>query len=168
QTRANLQQAQSSYQRSLTIKKSNPQLVADEQLEQLKTQVEVQTALLEASQHAVEQADASVSDAKTTLGKTRIFAPMAGRVTRLVVEQGETAVPGTFNKDAATLLTISDMSVLETRVKVDETDVARIQIGDSAVVQIDAFPDTTFLGKVTKISNSSVKASATASSQGDQ
>ena len=57
---------------------------------------------------------------------------MAGRVTRLAVEQGETAVPGTFNKDAATLLTISDMSVLETRVKVDETDVARIKVGDSA------------------------------------
>jgi HlyD family secretion protein len=82
---------------------------------------------------------------------------MAGRVTRLNVEAGETAIQGTFNKDAATLLTISDMSVLETKVKVDETDVARISIGDSAVVQIDAFPDTTFVGKVTKISNSSVK-----------
>jgi HlyD family secretion protein len=83
------------------------------------------------------------------------------------VEQGETAVPGTFNKDAATLLTISDMTVLETKVKVDETDVARIAVGDSAVVQIDAFPDTTFTGRVTKISNSSVKAAA-AQSNADQ
>jgi len=47
--------------------------------------------------------------------------------------------------------------VLETKVKVDETDVARISIGDSAVVQIDAFPDTTFVGRVTRISNSSVR-----------
>jgi HlyD family secretion protein len=85
-------------------------------------------------------------------------------VTRLAVEQGETAVPGTFNKDAATLLTIADMTVLETKVKVDETDVARIEVGDSAIVQIDAFPDTTFLGRVTKISNSSVKAAAAAGS----
>jgi HlyD family secretion protein len=68
---------------------------------------------------------------------------------------------GTLNKDAATLLTIADMSVLETKVKVDETDVARISIGDSAVIQIDAFPDTTFIGRVTKISNSAVKAAAT-------
>ena len=83
---------------------------------------------------------------------------MTGQITRLVVEEGETAVPGTFNKDAATLLTISDMGVLETKVKVDETDVARISVGDSAVVQIDAFPDTTFVGQVTEISNSSVKA----------
>jgi len=119
-------------------------------------------ALVDANKHAVDQALASLNDAKSALSKTRIYAPMSGRVTRLAVEQGETAVPGTFNKDAATLLTISDMSILETRVKVDETDVARIKPGDSAQVQIDAFPDTTFLGRVTKISNSSVK-STTAS-----
>jgi HlyD family secretion protein len=87
---------------------------------------------------------------------------MAGRVTRLNVEAGETAVPGTFSKEAATLLTISDMSVLETKVKVDETDVARISVGDSAVVQVDAFPDTTFVGRVTKISNSSLRATPAA------
>jgi HlyD family secretion protein len=59
------------------------------------------------------------------------------------------------------------MTVLETRVKVDETDVARISIGDSAVIQIDAFPDTTFIGRVTKISNSSVKG-AVAQQSADQ
>ena len=93
---------------------------------------------------------------------------MAGRVTRLNVEGGETAIMGTLNKDAATLLTISDMSVLETKVKVDETDVARITIGDSALVQIDAFPDTTFIGRVTKISNSSVKSATATQASGDQ
>jgi HlyD family secretion protein len=89
---------------------------------------------------------------------------MSGRVTRLAVEEGETAVPGTFNKDAATLLTISDMSALETIVKVDETDVARLTEGDSAVVQIDAFPDTTFIGRVVEISHSSIKGAATSAS----
>jgi len=129
--------------------------------------MEVNTALHEASQHEVDQAIASVRDTKTALGKTTIYAPMAGRVTRLNVENGETAIMGTLNKDAATLLTISDMSVLETKVKVDETDVARIKIGDSALVQVDAFQDTTFTGRVTKISNSSVKG-AVATSSGDQ
>ncbi len=161
QSEANLSQAERSYQRSAEIKKTNPTLISDEQVEQLRTAVDVNKALVEAAHHAVDQATASVNDSKTSLGKTTIFAPMAGRVTRLVVEQGETAVPGTFNKDAATLLTISDMSVLETKVKVDETDVARIKVGDSAQVQIDAFADTTFLGRVTKISNSSVKGAAT-------
>src|SRR6185312_12615267 len=124
---------------------------------QLKTAVDVDAAVVESAKHSVDQAVASYDNAKSSLAKTTIYAPMSGRITRLAVEQGETAVPGTFNKDAATLLTISDMSNLETRVKVDETDVARIKVGDSTQVQIDAFPDTTFLGRVTRISNSSVK-----------
>ena len=160
QARANLLQSQRNYERSAEIRKSNAQLVSDEQFEQLKTQVEVNQALHEAAQHSVDQSAAALRDARSSLAKTTILSPMSGRVTRLAVEQGETAVPGTFNKDAATLLTISDMSVLETKVKVDETDVARISVGDSAVVQIDAFPDTTFLGRVVEISNSSVKAAA--------
>ena len=157
---ANLEQAQRAYDRAATMKKQNPTLVADEQVEQLKTSLDVNKAQVEAGKHSVDQATAGLNDAKSSLAKTTIYAPMAGRVTRLAVEQGETAVPGTFNKDAATLLTISDMSKLETRVKVDETDVARIKVGDSAQVQIDAFPDTTFVGRVSKISNSSVKAAA--------
>jgi HlyD family secretion protein len=160
QAQANFDQAQKSYERTAAIKKLNPQLIADQDVEQLKTAVDVNRSLVDAAKHAVDQAQASLNDAKSALDKTTIYAPMAGRITRLVVEQGETAVPGTFNKDAATLLTISDMSVLETRVKVDETDVARVKLGDSAQVQLDAFPDTTFLGRVTKISNSSVNSSA--------
>ena len=168
QAKANFIQAQRNYQRSADIKKANQQLVSDEQLEQLKTAAEVQEALQEAALHQVEQSEAQLKDARSSLAKTTILAPMTGRVTRLAVEQGETAVPGTFNKDAATLLTIADMSVLETKVKVDETDVARIEVGDSAIVQIDAFPDTTFLGRVTKISNSSVKGATTAQGSSDQ
>ncbi len=160
QARASLLQAQRSYDRDIAIKKLNATSVSDEELEQLKSAVEVAQAVHEASQHGVEEADAGISDAKSALEKTKLFAPMAGRVTRLNVEQGETAIMGTLNKDAATLLTISDMSVLETRVHVDETDVARIKIGESAIVQMDAFPDTTFVGKVTKISNSSVRGAA--------
>jgi len=157
QAKANFLQAQRNYERSAEIKKQNPQLVSDEQLEQLRTAMEVNQALMEAATHSVDQAAASLRDARSRLEKSTIIAPMSGKVTRLNVEQGETAVPGTFNKDAATLLTISDMSVLETKVKVDETDVARISVGDSAQIQIDAFPDTTFTGHVVEISNSSVK-----------
>jgi HlyD family secretion protein len=165
QARANLEQAQKNYDRTAGIKKINPQFITDEQMEQLKTAVDVNKSLVDAAAHSVDQASASLNDAKSALSKTTLYAPMSGRVTRLAVEQGETAVPGTFNKDAATLLTISDMSTLETRVKVDETDVARIKLGDSAQVQIDAFPDTTFVGKVTKISNSSVKAATASADQ---
>jgi HlyD family secretion protein len=160
QAQANLLQAQKSYERTAAIKKTNPTLISDEQLEQLRTAVDVNKALYESAKHQVEQANALLTDARSALGKTTIYAPMSGRVTRLNVENGETAIMGTLNKDAATLLTIADMSVLETKVKVDETDVARIAVGDSAVIQIDAFPDTTFVGRVTQISNSSVKGAA--------
>jgi HlyD family secretion protein len=168
QARANLVQAQATYKRQSDIVRQNPQLVSAQELEQLKTQTEVNQALYEAAQHQVDQAIAGLRDARRGLERTTIVAPMSGKITRLNVEEGETAIQGTLNKDAATLLTISDMTIMETKVKVDETDVARISLGDSTVVQIDAFPDTTFVGRVTKISNSSVKAAGAAASAADQ
>ena len=166
QAKPSLTQAQRNYDRLMALKKANPTLVSDEQIEQLRTQVEVAQASLEAANHAVDQASASLRDSQSLLSKSTIVAPMSGRITRLSVEQGETAIQGTFNKDAATMLTIADMSVLETKVKVDETDVSRIKIGDSTVIQLDAFPDTTFIGRVSEISNSSVKAGATGGTGG--
>lgn len=167
QSRANLIQAQKNFERSQAIKTKSPELVSDDQLEQLRTQAEVTKAQFEAAGFGVVQAVASVRDARQALSRTTIVAPMSGKVTRLNVEEGETAIMGTLNRADATLLTISDMSVLETTVKVDETDVARISVGDSALIQIDAFPDTTFVGRVVEISNSSVSKTAAANS-GDQ
>jgi HlyD family secretion protein len=155
--RPTLDQARRNYNRLLELKKQNPTLVSDEQVEQLKTQVDVAAAQLENANNMIAQSQASLRDAQSLLAKTTLYAPMSGRITRLNVEEGETAIMGTLNKDAATLLTISDMSLLETKVKVDETDVSRIKIGDSTVIQIDAFPDTTFVGRVAEISNSSIK-----------
>lgn len=168
QAQANYIQAQRAYDRMLAIQKQNAQLVSTAELENLRTTMDVNRALVEAGRHGVDQAVAGLRNARQALEKTTIVAPMSGKITRLIVEEGETAVPGTFNKDAATLLTISDMNVLETKIKVDETDVARIKLGDSAVVQIDAFTDTTFVGRVTEISNSSVKAAGTTQQAADQ
>ena len=166
QAKPALTQAKRNFDRLMALKQANPTLVSDEQVEQLRTQVEVAQAQLEAANHAIDQATASYRDAASSLRKTTIVAPMSGRITRLSVEEGETAIQGTFNKDAATMLTISDMSVLETKVKVDETDVSRIKIGDSTVIQLDAFPDTTFIGRVSEISNSSVKGGTTGGTAG--
>jgi HlyD family secretion protein len=166
--KANLEQSQSAYRRSAEIVKMNPALISAEQIEQLKTTVDVNDALYQAALHTVDQMNAALQNSQSSLAKTTILAPMDGRITRLAVQQGETAVPGTFNKDAALLLTISDMSVLETKVKVDETDVARLRVGDTAQVLIDAFPDTTFRGKVTEIAHSSVVAGTTTTGTSDQ
>ncbi|HXC25514.1 MAG TPA: efflux RND transporter periplasmic adaptor subunit [Gemmatimonadaceae bacterium] len=162
QAQANFLQAQDSYNRTAELKRRNPALVADEQLEQLKTTVTVDHELVETAKNDIQQNLASLRDAQSALAKTTVVAPITGQVTRLNVEQGETAIMGTLNKDAATLLTISDMSVLETQVIVDETDISRIKVGDAAIVQLDAFPDTTFRGVVTVISRSSSANASTA------
>jgi len=164
-TKASLDQSRSALRRSEEIIKTNPTLISAETLEQLRTTVDVNAALYDAARHSIDQTEAALKNAQSLLAKTTIIAPMSGQITRLPVEQGETAVPGTFNKDAALLLTISDMAVLETKVKVDETDVARIAVGDSATIEIDAFPDTTFRGKVVEISNSALRAAGAASTQ---
>lgn len=161
QASANMAQAQRAFDRTAELKRRNPTLVSNEQMDQLKTTVDVNHALVDASRHGVDQASAGLRDAQSSLSKTTILAPMSGKITRLNIHEGETATPGTFSKDIGTLLTISDMSSLETKVKVDETDVSHIKVGDSAVVQLDAMPDTTFMGRVSEISNSSLKQAAT-------
>lgn len=86
QSNANYLQARRNLERSEEIRKTNAALVSNEQMEQLRTQVEVTEALHEAAKHSVDQALATLRDARQNLGKTTITAPMSGRITRLNVE----------------------------------------------------------------------------------
>jgi len=160
QARANRDQAQRALQRTKELREQNPNLVSPEQLEQAQTAFEIAEANSTASGHMVEQSRAGLQEARDQLAKTHLIAPMAGRVTRLAVEEGEVAVPGTFSRETGLLLTISDLSVIQVKVQVDETDVVRLHLADSVEVTIDAFPDTTFMGRVTKISNSAILTAA--------
>src|SRR5881296_2447297 len=169
QARANRDQALRALQRTKELRQQNPNLVPAEQLEQAQTAYDIADANLNAAQHQVDQSRAAAREARDQLAKTRLVAPMAGRVTRLAVEEGEVAVPSTFSKDVGLLLTVSDLSVIQAKVQVDETDVVRVHLGDSVEVSIDAFPDTAFIGRVTKVSDSSVRdATATATGQSDR
>src|SRR5205823_6224158 len=170
QAKANRDQADRALGRTKELHTQNPNLVSQEQLEQAQTAFEIAEANLTAAQHQVDQARAAVRSSSDNLRKTTLLAPMAGRVTRLSVEEGEVAVPGTFSKDVGLLLTVSDLSVIQVKVNVDETDVVRLHLGDSVEVTIDAFPDTTFIGRVTKVSNSAIltAASAVGGSQSDR
>jgi len=160
QARANRDQAQRALQRTKELREQNPNLISPEQLEQAQTAFEIAEANSTASQHMVEQSRAGLQEARDQLAKTHLIAPMAGRVTRLAVEEGEVAVPGTFSRETGLLLTISDLSVIQVKVQVDETDVVRLHLADSVEVTIDAFPDTTFVGRVTKVSNSAILTAA--------
>jgi len=159
QARANSDQAERALGRTKDLASRSPTLVTPEQSEQAQTAFDIAQANLTAATHQVDQARAGVQAAHDNLRKTRLLAPIAGRVTRLPVEEGEVAVPSTFSKDIGLLMTIADLSVVQAKVQVDETDVVRLHLGDSVEVAIDAFPDTTFLARVTKISNSSTQSS---------
>ena len=156
QAKANRDQAKRTLDRTIDLRKQNETLVSQEQLEQSQTSYEVSSALATSAQHQVDQARAGLREARDQLAKTRLVAPMAGRITRLAVEEGEVAVPGTFSRETGLLLTVSDLSVIQVKVQVDETDVVRLHMNDSVEVSIDAFPDTAFTGKVTKVSDSAI------------
>lgn len=162
QAQANRAQAKRALDRTAELSRTNRNLVSPEQLEQAETSYEVAAALANSAEHQVEQAQAALQEAQEQLAKTVIRSPMQGQVTRLAVEEGEVAVPGTFSRETGLLMTVSDLSVIQVKVKVDETDVVRLHLGDSAEVTIDAFPDTTFAGSVTKISQSAIRLSAAA------
>jgi HlyD family secretion protein len=159
QARANWLQAQNAARRAEQLSQGD-NLISNQDLEQARTQVAVTEAQLEAARFGVAQAQAALSEAREALRKTTIVAPMSGRITRLNIEEGETAVVGTMNNPGSLLLTVSDLSEMEARVRVDETDVPHMSHGDSATVRIDAFPNQVFVGHVTRIANSAMQAPA--------
>ncbi|UCC73070.1 MAG: efflux RND transporter periplasmic adaptor subunit [Gemmatimonadota bacterium] len=160
QARANRDQARRLLDRTLRIREQNPELISDQQLEDAETGFDVQEALYQAAEHSVEQARANLREARDRLAKTVITAPLTGRVTRLNVEQGETAIIGTMNNPGTVLATVADLSEMEAVVEVDETDIPQIALGDSADIEIDAFADKVFTGRVTEIGHSSIQGGA--------
>jgi HlyD family secretion protein len=105
----------------------------------------------EASRAAYEMAKAQYEQAEDSYDKTSIRAPIAGTVAKVNVEEGETVIIGTMNNLGTVIMVIADMSRMEAIVEVDETDVVSLSIGQHAGIEVDAFPDTTFAGTVTKI-----------------
>jgi len=169
QAKANYDQAERTVRRAKELSTSSPNLISTEAVEQAQTGFDVAKANLNAANAQVAQNRATLDESRDQLSKTRLISPLDGRVTRLNVEVGEVAVPGTFSKETALLMTVADLSVILAKVQVDETDVVRLAMGDSVRVSIDAFPDTAFVGHITKISNSAqLTSTATASGSSDK
>ncbi len=111
-------------------------------------------ANFEAMQAQVKTQQARLDKAEDNLGKTLIKAPMDGVVTYLNVEEGEIAQAQTAFTQGKTLMMISDLSAFEVEVDVDETEIAKLQLGQYADIRLDAFRDTTFAGEIAEIGNS--------------
>jgi HlyD family secretion protein len=166
QQEASLERTRRDYERLLRIFKTDSVLVARQQLDDAKTEMELATHRLESLQFAVAQAEASLEEAQELLDKTIFTAPIPGKVTRLNVEEGETVIVGTMNNPGSLVLTISELSRVEAVVEVDETDIPYIEIGDSTVLELDAFPNQIFSGVVTKIGNSAIRPPASTAGSG--
>src|SRR5271170_4661130 len=104
----------------------------------------------------IEQASANLTHAADVLKKTTYQAPFDGVITNLPVREGETVVVGIQNSPGSTLMTLADLSVITAEVKVDETDIVNVQMGQPAQVTIDAIPKKTFKAVVTQIGNNAI------------
>ena len=98
-----------------------------------------------------ESAKAQYEQALDAYKKTRIYAPIHGKIMKINVEEGETAVMGTMNYQGTVLMTIADLSTMIAVVTIDETDVPQVKVGQTADVTADALPDSSFPGGVTKV-----------------
>jgi HlyD family secretion protein len=132
------------------VAEANSRLIqARAQLAQLKAQ-------MAATQRKIAQNQASLNRVNDILKKHNVVAPIAGLVTYLPVRTGETVVPGVQNSEGSTIMTIADMSIVTAEVKVDESDIINIQLGQPAEISIDAIPNRTFTGRVIEIGNTAI------------
>jgi len=165
---ANLEKAKLDYDRGQGLYKDG--LIAKQDYDQRKTTYDAAVATVEASKARMlaqkaqldqvraqlNQSKAVLVHTKDVLSKTTYFSPINGIVSYLPVRMGEYVVPGIQNATGSFLMTLSDMSVVTSEVKVDETDIVNVKIGQDADVTIDAVPGKIFKGKVTEIGSQAV------------
>ncbi|MBD3165529.1 efflux RND transporter periplasmic adaptor subunit, partial [bacterium] len=140
---ASLEESQSTLNRIKQLHERD--LAADADLEQAQATVKRLTA-------EVDRVQAALTEAKDRLAKTRIYAPIAGTVTRLNKEQGEMAIGATFSEDV--IMVVSQLDAMEVNAEVNENDVVLVDVGDPVKIEVYAIPDTSFKGIVTEIGHS--------------
>jgi HlyD family secretion protein len=127
-------------------------LISDADLENAKAGHTVAKENLSSAKFSLENAEAMLKRSRENLAKTSIFSPLDGVISQLISKTGE-RVSGSSFMQGTEIMTISNLNVMEARVQVDENDVILISIGDTARVEIDAFPNHVFTGTVYQIAN---------------
>lgn len=158
QARARLSQAEAQFIQAELSYKRNKQLYDEEtifrsEFEQAEASYLVAKAEVDAARFSVTSAEAALKEANENLVKTSIYAPMSGTVSMLLVELGE-RVAGTGMMAGTDMLRIADLSRMEAQVEVNENDIPRVKLGDTATIEIDAYTDHKFKGVVTEIASS--------------
>ncbi|MBN1232449.1 MAG: efflux RND transporter periplasmic adaptor subunit [Candidatus Coatesbacteria bacterium] len=155
--RANLNSAQSSYRRSLMDYSRNNQLFARGMVSQ--QVVDQSRAEIETTGSSVEVAKANLQDAIRNLSEADIVAPMSGIITALNKEEGEMC-KGVYSEDI--IMIISKMEKVEVVLDINENDIINLKVGQSALIKLDALPDTVFNGIVSSIAETGTAKGTTA------
>ncbi len=156
--RARLAQAEAQFlQSELSYKRTkqlyDEQTISKSEYEQAEASYSVAKAEVDAAKYSVISAEASLKEANETLVKTSIYSPMTGTVSMLLVELGE-RVAGTGMMAGTEMLRVADLSRMEAQVEVNENDIPRVKLGDTATIAVDAYVDYKFKGIVTEMANS--------------
>ncbi len=160
QAKAQMERAEMTYNRSRQL--YNDKVISKVEYEQAETDYltakasyQAARATISGGNFGVNGASASLNQARENLRRTTITAPTSGIISQLLVKKGERVV-GTAQMDGTQIMTIADMGRMEVRVEVSETDISKVSLGDTAIIEVDAYRNRKFKGTVTKISVSSV------------
>jgi HlyD family secretion protein len=151
QSEAQFVQAELAYKRSKQL--FDEQTVSKSEFEQAEAQYTVAKSEVDAAKYSVISSEASLKEATENLQKTSIYAPMTGTISMLLVELGERVV-GTSMMTGTEMMRVADLSRMEAQVQVNENDIVRVNLGDTALISVDAYLDQKFKGVVTEIANS--------------
>ncbi|MCH9822115.1 MAG: efflux RND transporter periplasmic adaptor subunit [Bacteroidetes bacterium] len=158
QAKSRLNQSQKEYDRS--VKLLNGGAIAQAEMDQITSNFEVAEADVQAASESVSAAEFNVKTAEATLreandnlGRTAIYAPTNGTISKLSVEEGERVV-GTAQMEGTELLRIADMYNMEVAVEVNESDIVKVSLNDRVEIELDAYLDRVFEGKVSEIASS--------------
>jgi HlyD family secretion protein len=151
---ASYAQADEEYQRQQRLFEQN--LTSETALSNAKYSYLNAKAAMEGAQAQESGAQAAYDKELDRLSKAKIVAPMEGVITFLDCEVGEIAAAQTSFTQGRTLMTISDLAVFEVEVEVDETEINKVELGQTAEIEVDAIPDTSFAGEVVEIGNTAI------------
>ena len=165
QIMAQLTNARNIHERNNTLHRDG--VISDVELEQSGSNLQsleanlraAEASILSANQSAdgagfnVQSAEATLNELKTSLNRTTIKAPVSGIISSLSVEQGERVV-GTMQMSGTEMMRISNLNVMEVEVEVSENDIVKVEMGDTVMIEVDAYIDQSFKGKITEIANS--------------
>ncbi len=153
QSEASLREATSNYDRNKTLFEKG--VISKSEWDRIVAAYEVAEASKNAAYYGMQSAAATVTEATDNLARTTIYSPMRGTISKLDVELGERVV-GTQQMAGTEILRVANLSNMEVEVDVNENDIVKVSVGDSTVVEVDAYLKREFKGVVTQISNSAI------------